>query len=186
MGVRIGTGPDGELGGMLDEFVKTVVGFAQAHQGLLLPMIFVIAFIECLAFVSILAPATVLFAAFGAMAGAGGMSLLPIALTATIGSVLGYWVSFWIGLWLGPAVLERWPLNRRPDLVAKTHNLFERWGAIAILLSHFSGQLRPLAPLVAGIAGMPAVPFHAANLLGSLGWSFGVFYASGTVGSWLH
>ena len=186
MGVRVGTGPEGELGGMLDEFVKTVVGFAQTHQGLLLPMIFVIAFLECLAFVSILAPATVLFTALGTVAGAAGIGLLPLALTATVGSVLGYWVSYWIGLWLGPAVLQRWPLNRQPVLVEKTHNFFERWGAPGILLSHFWGQIRPLAPLVAGIVRMSPVPFHIANLLGSLGWSFGVFYASGTVGGWLH
>jgi membrane protein DedA with SNARE-associated domain len=169
---------------MLQEFVKTVTDFAQANQGLLLPMILVIAFLECLAFVSIIAPATVLFTALGAVAGAAGIGLVPLA--ATIGSVAGYWVSYWLGLWLGPAVLQRWPLNKRPELVEKVHQFFERWGAIGILFSHFWGQIRPLAPLVAGIVRMSPVPFHIANLLGSLGWSFGVFYASGTIGSWLH
>jgi membrane protein DedA with SNARE-associated domain len=171
---------------MLQDFVKTVTEFAQTHQDLLLPMIFVIAFLECLAFVSILAPATVLFTALGTVAGAAGIGLVPLALTATVGSVLGYWVSYWLGLWLGPAVLQRWPLNRQPALVEKTHNFFERWGAFGILISHFWGQVRPLAPLVAGIVKMSPLPFHLANFVGSLGWSFGVFYASGTVGSWLH
>jgi membrane protein DedA with SNARE-associated domain len=171
---------------MLQDFVKTVTDFAQTNQEFLLPMILVIAFLECLAFVSIIAPATVLFAALGTVAGAAGIGLVPLALTATIGSVVGYWVSYWIGLWLGPPILQRWPLNRRPDLVEKTQRFFERWGAIGILISHFWGQVRPLAPLVAGIVRMPAVPFHIANLAGSLGWSFGVFYASGTIGSWLH
>ncbi|MDB5559313.1 MAG: hypothetical protein JWQ36_2247 [Enterovirga sp.] len=171
---------------MLQDFVKTVTDFAQTNQEFLLPMILVIAFLECLAFVSIIAPATVLFAALGTVAGAAGIGLVPLALTATIGSVVGYWVSYWMGLWLGPPILQRWPLNRRPDLVEKTQRFFERWGAIGILISHFWGQVRPLAPLVAGIVRMPAVPFHIANLAGSLGWSFGVFYASGTIGSWLH
>jgi membrane protein DedA with SNARE-associated domain len=167
---------------MIEEYVKVVVGFAQANQDYLLPIVFVVAFLECLAFVSILAPATVLFTAFGAIAGAGGIGLVPIALTATVGSVLGYWVSYWIGLAVGPAVLQRWPLNRRPELVEKLTRFFERWGAPGILISHFWGQVRPLAPLIAGVVRMPALPFHAANLAGSAGWSFGVFYASGTVG----
>jgi membrane protein DedA with SNARE-associated domain len=170
----------------VEEFVKAVIGFTQANQQLLLPVIFIIAFLECLAFVSIIAPATVLFTAFGAMAGASGISLVPIALTSTVGSVCGYWVSYWIGLYLGPRVLERWPLNKRPELVEKVHRFFEKWGAIGILISHFWGQVRPLAPLVAGVVRMPAVPFHIANLLGSLGWSFGVFYAAGTVGGFFH
>jgi membrane protein DedA with SNARE-associated domain len=100
---------------MLDGFVNAVMGFAQANQEYLIPLIFIIAFLECLAFVSILAPATVLFTAFGAIAGAGGIGLLPLGLAATIGSVLGYWVSYWLGLVLGPTVLERWPLNKRPN-----------------------------------------------------------------------
>ena len=170
---------------MLEQSVKTVIEFTQANQHMLLPVVFVIAFLECLAFMSILAPATVLFTAFAAMAGASGISLLPIALTSTVGSVLGYWVSYWIGLYLGPRVLERWPLNKRPDLVEKVHRFFEKWGALGILISHFWGQVRPLAPLVAGVVRMPPFPFHLANLIGSLGWSFGVFYGAGQIGSWL-
>jgi membrane protein DedA with SNARE-associated domain len=94
---------------MLQDFVKTVTEFAQTHQDLLLPMIFVIAFLECLAFVSILAPATVLFTALGTDRGAAGIGLVPLALTATVGSVLGYWVSYWLGLCLGPPCCSAGP-----------------------------------------------------------------------------
>lgn len=171
---------------MLRDFIDTIVGFAKAHPEYLLPIVFVVAFAECLAFVSILAPATVLFAAFGAIAGAGGFGLLPVIAVSTAGSALGYWVSYLLGLWIGPRVMHMWPLNRKPQLYGKVHDFFERWGALGILISHFWGQVRPLAPLVAGIVKMPALPFHLANLAGSAGWSFGVFYASGSVGSWFN
>ena len=170
---------------MLRDLIDTVVAFAKDHPDYLLPLVFLIAFAECLAFVSILAPATVLFAAFGAIAGAGGIGLLPVVIASTVGSALGYLVSYWMGHLIGPRVMHVWPLNRKPDLYGRVHAFFERWGALGILISHFSGQIRPVAPLVAGIAGMPSLPFHLANLAGSLGWSFGVFYASGTIGSWL-
>lgn len=169
---------------MLRDAIDTIIAYAQAHPNLLLPIVFVIAFAECLAFVSILAPATVLFAAFGAIAGAGGIGLVPLIIASTVGSALGYWVSYWLGLWIGPRVMHMWPLNRKPELYQKVHNFFERWGAVGILISHFWGQVRPLAPLVAGIVKMPSVPFHVANIVGSAGWSFGVFYASGTLGNW--
>jgi membrane protein DedA with SNARE-associated domain len=170
---------------MLRDMIDTVVAFAKNHPDYLLPLVFLIAFAECLAFVSILAPATVLFAAFGAIAGAGGIGLLPIVMASTVGSALGYWASYWIGHAVGPRVMHLWPLNRKPDLYQKVHDFFERWGALGILISHFSGQIRPVAPLVAGIAKMPSLPFHLANIAGSAGWSFGVFYASGTLGSLL-
>jgi membrane protein DedA with SNARE-associated domain len=169
---------------MLRDFIDTVVGFAKAHPEYLIPIVFAVAFAECLAFISILAPATVLFAAFGAIAGAGGIGLFPVIVASTIGSALGYWVSYGLGLWIGPSVMHMWPLNRKPELYKKVHDFFERWGALGILISHFWGQVRPLAPLVAGIVKMPALPFHIANLAGSLGWSFGVFYASGQLGTW--
>lgn len=170
---------------MVAGWVETIVAFARDNQEHLLPLVLVIAFLECLAFVSILAPATVIFTAFGAIAGAGQIGLVPLAVAASIGSALGYVVSFWMGLALGPRVMTWWPLNRRPDLYDKMHALFERWGALGILASHFSGQVRPLAPLVAGIVKMPALPFHAANVAGSIGWSFGIFFASGTIGRWV-
>jgi membrane protein DedA with SNARE-associated domain len=170
---------------MLTEWVDAIVAFARDNQQYLVPIVFVVAFLECLAFVSILAPATVIFTALGAAAGAGEIGLLPIAIAASVGSVLGYEVSYLIGAYVGPRVVEWWPINRRPDLYEKTHRFFERWGALGILLSHFWGQVRPLAPLVAGIVRMTPLPFHLANLAGSIGWSFGVFYASGTLGDWL-
>jgi undecaprenyl-diphosphatase len=76
-------------------------------------------------------------------------------------------------------------VEQAPELVDKVKSFFDRWGAAGILISHFWGQVRPLAPLVAGIVRMPQLPFHAANVAGSAGWSFGVFYASGTLGGWL-
>jgi membrane protein DedA with SNARE-associated domain len=170
---------------MFAELIETIIAFAKAHEEYLIPLVFVIAFFECLAFVSIFAPATVLFTAFGAIAGASQVGLLPLAIAAAVGSTLGYWVSYWLGIWVGPPIFQRWPLNKKPDLFEKTHAFFERWGALGILVSHFSGQIRPVAPLVAGIVRMSPMPFHLANLGGSLGWSFGLFYASGTLGRWL-
>lgn len=167
------------------EWIDALVLFARDNQSFLVPIVFAIAFFECLAFVSILAPATVIFTTLGAIAGAGGIGLLPVAVAASLGSALGYAVSYVLGALLGPKVLEWWPLNRRPDLYDRIHRAFERWGALAIFGSHFLGQARPLAPLVAGIVRMPSLSFHLANLAGSVGWSFGVFYASGTVGRWL-
>ena len=170
---------------MLAEWVDAIVTFARANQAYLLPIVFGVAFLECMALVSILAPATVIFTALGAAAGAGEIGLLPIAVAASAGSVLGYEASYLLGVLVGPKVVEWWPLNRRPDLYDKAHRFFERWGALGILLSHFWGQVRPLAPLVAGIVRMPPLRFHLANVAGSVGWSFGVFYAAGTVGQWL-
>ena len=54
-----------------------------------------------------LVPATVFFTAFGAIAGASGLNLVPLSLAAALGAASGFWISYWAGLILGPRAVER-------------------------------------------------------------------------------
>jgi membrane protein DedA with SNARE-associated domain len=54
-----------------------VLGLVRTHTGLLLPIVFCLAFGESLAFVSLLLPATVILVAIGGLIGAANVTFWP-------------------------------------------------------------------------------------------------------------
>jgi membrane protein DedA with SNARE-associated domain len=166
----------------LEAQIRPLVEFLNTHQELILPVVFLIAFGECTAFLSFLIPATVFFSLFGAFAGAAGLSLFPIALTASLGAGFGFWFSYWLGQRFGPAVTQMWPLKDKPEMMQRGHDFFEKWGMAGIFLGHFIGPVRAVIGLVAGMVAMPFIPFQIANWAASFAWGFGLTYAGGMLG----
>jgi membrane protein DedA with SNARE-associated domain len=163
----------------LELWMQTLVEFMRANQEWAIPIVFLVAFAECVAVLSWLVPATVFFTAFGAAAGASGLNLVPLAIAASLGSGCGFWMSYWVGLKLGPRVGEYWPLNRDPQMLERGHAFFEKWGVASILIGHFFGPLRAVIAIVAGIVKMPFIPFQIANWIASCIWGFGLLYGAG-------
>ena len=78
-----------------------------------------------------------------------------------------------------------WPLSRRPRMVARGQTFFRAWGWAGIFLGRFFGPLRCIVPMMAGIAGMPWLPFQLANVLSAIVWATGIL-APGVIGArWL-
>jgi membrane protein DedA with SNARE-associated domain len=163
----------------LELWMQTLVEFMRANQQWAIPIVFLVAFAECVAILSWLVPATVFFTAFGAIAGASGLNLIPLSFAASLGAGFGFWASYWVGLKLGPRVGDYWPLKNNPQLLDRGHAFFEKWGFASILIGHFFGPLRAVIALVAGIVQMPFVPFQLANWTASFAWGFGLVYGAG-------
>ncbi|MFN3674067.1 MAG: DedA family protein [Bosea sp. (in: a-proteobacteria)] len=163
----------------LDSWMHWLVEFMRANEQWAIPIVFLVAFCECVAFLSWLVPATVFFTAFGAVAGASGLNLIPLSLAATAGAGIGFWLSYWAGLLLGPRVGDFWPLNKNPQLLERGHAFFEKWGFASILIGHFFGPMRAVIAIVAGIVKMPFVSFQIANWLASAAWAFSLIYGAG-------
>jgi membrane protein DedA with SNARE-associated domain len=166
----------------LEAQIRPLVEFLRTHQEWILPVVFLIAFGECTAFLSFLIPATVFFSLFGAYAGATGLNLFPIALSASLGAGFGFWFSYWIGQRFGPAATQMWPLKNNPQTVQRGHDFFEKWGMAGIFLGHFIGPVRAVIGLVAGMVAMPFIPFQLANWAASFAWGFGLTYAGAMIG----
>lgn len=165
----------------LESWMHWLVEFMRANQEWAVPIVFLVAFCECIAFLSWLVPATVFFTAFGAVAGASGLNLVPLSLAATAGAGIGFWLSYWAGRVLGPRVGDFWPLNKNPQLLERGHAFFEKWGFASILIGHFFGPMRAVIAIVAGIVNMPFVPFQIANWLASAAWAFSLLYGAGRI-----
>ncbi|MFK3659838.1 DedA family protein [Scandinavium sp. NPDC088450] len=165
--------------------IQSVTGFISSHPQWALGVIFLLAFGESLAFISLLLPATVILLATGALIGESELTFFPVWLAATLGAFVGDWVSWWLGYRYSHRVMSVWPLSRKPELIARGHLFFERWGAWGVFIGRFFGPLRAVVPLIAGVCTMPAHKFQLANALSAMVWAFGIL-APGVLGlPWL-
>jgi membrane protein DedA with SNARE-associated domain len=158
--------PEGQVHGI----TQHIVDFVRAHETWAAPIVGALAFGESLAFVSLVLPAWAVLVALGTLIGRSGINFWPIWVAGSVGAALGDWLSYWIGTKIGPAVSHIWPLSRHPDLIPRGQRFVTKWGAPAIFIGRFSGPLRAVVPLVAGIFAMPFWRFQIANFASAFVW----------------
>src|SRR3954467_15421623 len=110
----------------------------------------------------------------GVLINDGRMSIIPVILCATAGSILGAIFFYYIGLALGPrrshAFLDRLPLVETED-VDRTFAWFERHGRSAVFLGRMVPIVRSFISVPAGVARMPPGRFVLFTAMGSLIWN---------------
>jgi membrane protein DedA with SNARE-associated domain len=173
-----------------DSITTAVIEFVRDHQAWAGPIVAVLAFCESLALVSLFVPATVILVGIGALLGSAGLGLAHsqfwvICLAAALGAALGDWVSYEVGRYFDEPAKRVWPLNKRPDLVARAEKFIQRFGAWGIFLGRFFGPVRALVPLVAGIFDMPRLRFQLANVASALIWAVGILAPGAGLFGWL-
>jgi membrane protein DedA with SNARE-associated domain len=156
---------------MFEEYVQPLVDFIRQHQVWAAPIVFALAFAESLAFVSLLIPAWGALVLIGTVVQAGGLNFWPIWIAGSLGAAFGDWLSYWIGKKLEHTVQHIWPLSKYPDLIPKGEAFIAKWGALGIFIGRFSGPLRAIVPLVAGIFEMPFWRFQFANFTSAFVWA---------------
>jgi membrane protein DedA with SNARE-associated domain len=155
----------------MEQITQQIIEFIRDHQAWAPPIVFFLSFGESLALLSLLLPATVILWGVGALIGASGLSFWPIWLAAALGAALGDWFSYWLGWHFHEPIARTWPLSRHPDLIPRTHALFEKWGAPGVFIGRFFGPLRAIVPLVAGAIQMPTWLFQIANWSSAFVWA---------------
>ncbi len=130
----------------------------------------VLVFAESLAFVGFFVPSTAMLLAIGALLGAGALAPGPLLFWAILGAILGDAISYELGRWMGPSALRhRWLRSRRRS-VARARLFIRRAGVLTMILGRFTGPIRSLVPLAAGMLAMRRLPFQFANLVGAVLW----------------
>ncbi len=134
-------------------------------------LLFVIVFVETGLVVMPFLPGDSLLFVAGAIAAVGGMSLPVLLLLLVIAAVLGDALNYSIGRLIGPKVFSwensRW-FNR--DAFNKTHDFYEKYGPVTIVVGRFLPFIRTFAPFVAGVAQMSYSKFSAYNITGGILW----------------
>jgi membrane protein DedA with SNARE-associated domain len=119
-------------------------------------------------------PSEAVLGAAGVLINDGRMSVVPVILWATVGSVVGALFLYSIGRALGPrrshAFLDRLPLVETAD-VDKTFEWFERHGRSAVFFGRMVPIVRSFVSVPAGVVKMPLPQFVLFTAGGSLIWN---------------
>jgi membrane protein DedA with SNARE-associated domain len=110
----------------------------------------------------------------GVLINDGRMSIVPVILFATLGSIVGALFFYAVGRALGPrrshAFLDRLPLVETED-VDRTFDWFEKHGRSAVFLGRMVPIVRSFISVPAGVVRMPLGQFVLFTAGGSLIWN---------------
>jgi membrane protein DedA with SNARE-associated domain len=119
-------------------------------------------------------PSEAVLGAAGVLINQGRMSVVPVILFATLGSILGALFFYTIGAALGPrrshAFLDRLPLVETED-VDRTFHWFEKHGRSAVFFGRMVPIVRSFVSVPAGVVRMPLPQFVVYTAGGSLIWN---------------
>lgn len=164
----------------------TVWELIALHPALAYGAVFLLALSESVPVVGAVVPGTAAILAIAALVPSGAVDVWPILAAATLGAVLSDGASYWLGHVYHRGLLDRWPLDRCPGLVARSEGFFHRHGAMSVALARFVPGVRAFVPLVAGIVRMPVARFYTANVASAVAWAVVHVVPGIVVGGYLH
>ena len=118
-------------------------------------------------------PGDSLLFATGTMAATIGSPLKIHWLFLVLGAaaVLGDTANYWIGHAVGPRIFSQRKIRfLKKEHLERTHEFYEKYGGVTIILARFIPIIRTFAPLVAGIGRMTYWRFISYNVVGGIAW----------------
>jgi len=149
----------------------TLVDFVHAHSQYTHIAIFLLALSEAIPVVGTVVPGSTLIIGISALATSANANPWLLLIAATAGAIIGDGLSFWLGQRYHREILNSWPLNKYPQLIAQSERLVTQYGAASVFLARFAAVVRAFVPLVSGILRMSPLQFYAANILSALAWA---------------
>jgi membrane-associated protein len=165
----------------LDKYLHAII---QAYGVWTYLILFLIVFCETGLVVTPFLPGDSLLFAVGTFAAVGALDLGLIIVLLLIAAVAGDAVNYAIGARVGPAVFRRDDvrfLNRKH--LERTHEFYERYGPITIVIARFVPIVRTFAPFVAGMGRMTYTRFAIYNVTGAVLWIVGLVLAGYAFGN---
>ena len=123
-----------------------------------------------LVFMAFLPGDSLLFVAGAVAAQQAGLNVVVLMVVNTLAAILGNTVNYYIGAWLGHKVYDGTISWIDKSALDKTHNFYERWGGVTLILARFTPVVRSFAPLVAGASQMEIHKFQFYNAIGAALW----------------
>jgi membrane protein DedA with SNARE-associated domain len=152
-------------------YLSSITDFISRHPHYAAWAVFGLAFSEAIPIVGTVVPGSTLIVAISALAIEAAISPWLLLLAATLGAIVGDGTSFWLGQRCHRQILQCWPLDQFPELIASSEAFFNRYGAASVFLARFTAVVRAFVPLIAGIVRMPALQFYLANILSAIVWA---------------
>ena len=107
---------------------------------------------------------------------AKGLNVHLLAGLIVVAAVLGNTLNYYIGAWLGKKVYDGTIGWIDQAALKKTHDFYERYGGVTVMIARFVPLVRSFAPLVAGASAMDFRKFQIYNVLGAVIWVVSLVY----------
>lgn len=107
----------------------------------------------------------------GTFSAIGSLNLKWLLMVLSIAAIVGDTVNYWIGSSIGPRVfhLEKSRFFRK-EYLDRTHQFYEKYGLLTIVIGRFVPIIRTFAPFLAGVGRMTYWRFLTYNVVGGIGW----------------
>jgi membrane-associated protein len=122
---------------------------------------------------------SLLFAA-GTFASRGDLDVWVLFFSLTAAAVIGDALNYAVGRYLGPKLFRKEEGGRffKKENLERTHEFFEKYGPVTIIIARFLPIVRTFAPFVAGMGRMGYPRFFTYNVTGGIAW-VGLFTFAG-------
>ena len=154
----------------LDKYINVVI---QDYGQWTYLILFLIVFCETGLVVTPFLPGDSLLFVAGAFAALGSLNLVWVLVLLSVAAVLGDTINYWVGNYIGPKVFQM--QNSRifkKEYLDRTHQFYEKYGPITIVIGRFVPIIRTFAPFLAGVGSMTYGKFLIYNVVGGLLWIF--------------
>ena len=132
---------------------------------------FLIVFCETGLVVTPFLPGDSLLFVAGTFAALGSLNLTWLLVLLTIAAILGDTINYWIGNYIGPKVFQMQNSRVfRKEYLDRTHQFYEKYGPITIVIGRFIPIIRTFAPFLAGVGSMTYGKFLIYNVVGGILW----------------
>jgi membrane protein DedA with SNARE-associated domain len=151
--------------------VQGLIDFVGSHPHFALIAIFLLALSEAVPVVGTVVPGSTAILGISALATTAQLDPWLLLIAATLGAIAGDGFSFWLGRRYRAKVLRGWPLNRYPQLIARSKAYIEGYGIASVFIARFTAVVRAFVPMLAGVLRMSPPQFYAANVASALVWA---------------
>ncbi len=132
---------------------------------------FIIIFCETGLVVTPFLPGDSLLFVAGTFAAIGSLNLTWLVVLLTVAAILGDTINYWIGNYIGPKVFQMQNSRVfRKEYLDRTHQFYEKYGPITIVIGRFVPIIRTFAPFLAGVGSMTYGKFLTYNVVGGILW----------------
>jgi membrane-associated protein len=152
----------------LDKYINVVI---QDYGQWTYLILFLIVFCETGLVVTPFLPGDSLLFVAGTFAALGSLNLTWLLVILTVAAILGDTINYWIGNYIGPRVFQM--ENSRifkKEYLDRTHQFYEKYGPITIVIGRFVPIIRTFAPFLAGVGSMTYGKFLTYNVAGGILW----------------
>ena len=142
------------------------------------------ALLESTPIIGTFTPGTFIILFSGFLISEGYIDFIPTLIATVTGLILGDIIGYYFGMY-GRAYIHDHKGLLRTAHIEMGRGFFSKHGGKSVLIGRFTGPIRSIIPVVAGMIGMSKRRFMALNIIGALLWSFLYIYLGYMFGSQL-